>query len=109
MGTLPKIESVLLEIHQSLGGNTSYSTVQKNKFATGKISISKQSDMMKTIILSIFEKLDVRPESFDAIWQSLTNIANAYKGLELKTWTFNADQKQINWMNRTGFVGDQAF
>lgn len=33
MGTLPKIESVLLEIHQSLGGNTSYSTVQKNKFA----------------------------------------------------------------------------
>lgn len=104
MGTLPKIESVLLEIHQSLGGNTSYSTVQKNKFATGKISISKQSDMMKTIILSIFEKLNVRPESFDAIWQSLTNIANAYKGLELKTWTFNADQKQINWMLLTHFL-----
>lgn len=104
MGTLPKIESVLLEIHQSLGGNTTYSTVQKNKFATGKISISKQSDMMKTIILSIFEKLNVRPESFDAIWQSLTNIANAYKGLELKTWTFNADQKQINWMLLTHFL-----
>lgn len=104
MGTLPKIESVLLEIHQSLGGNTSYSTAQKNKFATGKISISKQSDMMKTIILSIFEKLNVRPESFDAIWQSLTNIANAYKGLELKTWTFNADQKQINWMLLTHFL-----
>jgi len=104
MGTLPKIESVLLEIHQSLGGNTAYSTVQKNKFATGKISISKQSDMMKTIVLSIFEKLDVRPESFDAIWQSLTNIANAYKELELKTWTFNADQKQINWMLLTHFL-----
>lgn len=104
MGTLPKIESVLLEIHQSLGGNTSYSTVQKNKFSTGKISISKQSEMIKTIILSIFEKLNVRPESFDAIWQSLTNIANAYKGLELKTWTFNADQKQINWMLLTHFL-----
>lgn len=104
MSTLPKIESVLLEIHQSLGGNTIYSTVQKNKFATGKISISKQSDMTKTIILSIFEKLNVRPESFDAIWQSLTNIANAYKGLELKTWTFNADQKQINWMLLTHFL-----
>ena len=104
MGTLPKIESVLLEIHQSLGGNTAYSTVQKNKFATGKISISKQSDMMKTILLSIVEKLDVQPESFDAIWQSLTNIANAYKGLELKTWTFNADQKQINWMLLTHFL-----
>ena len=104
MGTLPKIEAVLLEIHQSLGGNTSYSTVQKNKFATGKISISKQSDMMRTILLSIFEKLNVRPESFDAIWQSLTNISNAYKGLELKTWTFNADQKQINWMLLTHFL-----
>ncbi|WP_171407677.1 ankyrin repeat domain-containing protein [Acinetobacter tianfuensis] len=104
MGTLPKIESVLLEIHQSLGGNTSYSTVQKNKFATGKISISKQSDMMKKIILSIFEKLNVRPESFDATWQSLTNIANAYKGLELKTWTFNANQKQINWMLLSHFL-----
>jgi len=104
MSTLPKIESVLLEIHQSLGGNTIYSTVQKNKFATGKISISKQSDMTKTIILYIFEKLNVRPESFDAIWQSLTNIANAYKGLELKTWTFNADQKQINWMLLTHFL-----
>ena len=104
MGTLPKIESVLLEINQSLGGNTGYTTVQKNKFATGKISISKQSEMMKTTILSIFEKLGVRPDSFDAIWQSLTNIANAYKGLELKTWTFNADQKQINWMLLTHFL-----
>ncbi|RZK38840.1 MAG: ankyrin repeat domain-containing protein [Pedobacter sp.] len=104
MGTLPIIESVLLEIHQSLGGNTSYSTVQKNKFATGKSSISKQSDMMKTIILSIFEKLNVHPESSEAIWQSLINIANAYKGLELKTWTFNADQKQINWMLLTHFL-----
>ncbi len=28
MGILPKIESVLLEINQSLGGNTAYSTVQ---------------------------------------------------------------------------------
>lgn len=45
MGTLPKIESILLEIHQSLCSNTSYSTVQKNKFATGKISINKQSDI----------------------------------------------------------------
>lgn len=104
MGTLPKIESVLLEINQSLGGNTAYSTVQKNKFATGKISVSKQSEMMKTTILSIFEKLGVRLNSFDAIWQSLTNIANAYKGLELKTWTFNADQKQINWMLLTHFL-----
>lgn len=104
MGTLPKIESVLLEINQSLGGNTGYTTVQKNKFATGKISISKQCEMMKTTILSIFEKLGVRSDSFDAIWQSLTNIANAYKGLELKTWTFNADQKQINWMLLTHFL-----
>ena len=104
MGTLPKIESVLLEIHQSLGGNNSYSTVQKNKFATGKISISKQSDMMKTIILSIFEKLEVQQDSFDTIWQPLTNIANAYKGLELKTWTLDADQKQINWMLLTHFL-----
>ena len=93
MGTLPKIESVLLEINQSLGGNSGYTTVQKNKFATGKISISKQSEMMKTTILSIFEKLGVHLDSFDALWPSLTNIANAYKGLELKTWTFNADQK----------------
>ena len=67
MGTLPKIESVLLEINQSLGGNTAYSTVQKNKFATGKISVSKQSEMMKTTILSIFEKLGVRLNTFDAI------------------------------------------
>jgi hypothetical protein len=104
MGTLPKIEAVLLEIHQSLGGNTTYSTVQKNKFATGKISISKQSEMMKTVLSSIFEKLDVHPKSFDTIWQSLTNIANAYKGLELKTWTFNADQKKINWMLLTHFL-----
>lgn len=43
MGTLPKIESVHLEIHQSLGGNTIYSTVQKNKFATGKCEYSKLS------------------------------------------------------------------
>ena len=51
MGTLPKIESVLLEINQSLGGNTGYTTVQKNKFDTRKISISKQSEMMKTTTL----------------------------------------------------------
>ena len=41
MGTLPKIESVLLEINQSLGGNTGYTTVQKtNSLLEKLVSVS---------------------------------------------------------------------
>lgn len=96
MSTLPLTEAILLEIHQSLGGKT-FQTNKKNKFATGQISLDAHKAMGEEVHRAIFEALDMDPEAqMDAIG-NLMEFANAYKSVELKTWTFAADQRQILW------------
>ncbi len=96
MSTLPLIEAVLLEIHQSFGGNA-YPTNKKNKFATGQNSLDAHKVMGEEVLLAIFEAMDMDPlAQFDAT-NNLMELAKAYKSIELKTWTFAADQRQILW------------
>lgn len=96
MSTLPLTEAILLEIHQSLGGKT-FQTNKKNKFATGQISLDAHNAMVEEVLQAIFEALDMAPEArMDAI-DNLMEFADAYKSVELKAWTFAADQRQILW------------
>ncbi|MDA7088965.1 ankyrin repeat domain-containing protein [Pseudomonas sp. SA3-5] len=97
MSTLPLTEAILLEIHQSLGC-PSYPTTKKNKFATGQDSLAAHKTMGEEILNAIFDALDMDPRArVDAI-DNLTEFWNAYKYLELNTWTFAADQQQVVWM-----------
>lgn len=97
MSTLPLTEAILLEIHQSLVGG-SYQTPKKRKFATAQGSIASHKEMCIEILNQIFNELNMDPQ---AQWDAIENImefANAYKTVELNTWTFAADKSQILWM-----------
>lgn len=97
MSSLPLTEAILLEIHQSLDC-PSYPTTKKNKFATGQDSLAAHKAMGEEILHAIFEALDMDPRArLDAI-DNLTEFGNTYKYLELNTWTFAADGRQILWM-----------
>lgn len=97
MSTLPLTEAILLEIHQSLGC-PSYPTTKKNKFATGQDRLEAHKAMGEEILHAIFDALDMDPRArMDAI-DNLTEFGNVYKYLELNTWTFAADERQILWM-----------
>lgn len=99
MGTLPLTEAILLEIHQSLGCPASgYATTKKNKFATGQDSLEAHSAMGEEVLHTIFDALDMDPRARVDALDNLTEFGNAYKYLELNTWTFAADERQILWM-----------
>ncbi len=96
MSTLPLPEAILLEIHQSLGGQ-GYPTTKKSKFATGQTSLETHKAMGEEILQAIFDALDMDPRARVDALRNFMEFANAYKFLELNTWTFGADQRQILW------------
>lgn len=96
MSTLPLSEAILLEIHQSLGG-LSYPTTKKNKFATGQTSLETHKAMGEEILHAIFDALDMDPRAQVDALDNFMEFANAYKFLEINTWTFGADQRQVLW------------
>lgn len=96
MSTLPLPEAILLEIHQSLGGQ-GYPTTKKSKFATGQISLEAHKAMGEEILQAIFDALDMDPRAQVDALDNFMEFGNAYKFLELKTWNFAADQRQVLW------------
>ena len=96
MSALPLPEAILLEIHQSLGGQ-GYPTTKKSKFATGQTSLETHKAMGEEILQAIFDAMDMDPQARVDALRNLMEFANAYKFLELNTWTFGADQRQILW------------
>lgn len=96
MSTFPQPEAILLEIHQSLGGEA-YPTTKKNKFVTVQDSLDAHRAMGEEIALAIFNALDMDPRKRVDIIQNFMEFANACKSIELSTWTFAADQRQILW------------
>lgn len=102
MSTLPLPEAILLEIHQSLGCQ-SYPTTKKTKFATGQISLKAHKNMGEEVFEDILRALGIDPLSQLNALNNFIAFANAYKYLELNTWTFAADQRQINWTMLTHF------
>ncbi|MEB5477564.1 ankyrin repeat domain-containing protein [Acinetobacter pollinis] len=104
MASFPKIESVILEIYQSLGSDKSYASNKKTKLSNGEMRLAEYTKMMEDMTFSILEKLKIPLGSIVSINDQLSNIASAYFALSLKTWTFSANQKQIDWMLLTHFL-----
>ena len=96
MSTLPLTEAILLEIHQSLGC-PGYRTTEKERFASAQHSFAAHKTMFEEILRGILDALDMDPLAcLDAI-DNLQSMADAYKSVELSTWTFDADERQILW------------
>jgi hypothetical protein len=97
MSTLPLPEAIMLEIHQSLGGKP-YRTTRKLKFAAAQDRLAAHEAMAFEIMRSIFDALDMDDQARESALGNFVEFANAYKTVELNTWTFNADQRQVLWM-----------
>ncbi|MFQ1892727.1 ankyrin repeat domain-containing protein [Aeromonas veronii] len=102
MSTLPLPEAILLEIHQSLGCQ-SYPTTKKTKFATGQISLKAHKNMGEEVFDDIFRALGIDPLAQSDTLDNFMEFVHAYKFLELNTWTFAADQRQVLWALLTHF------
>ncbi len=96
MSTLPLFEAILLEIHQSMGCQT-YQTTKKKKFASGQMSLKACGEMFEEVIDDIFNTLGIDKKTQSDAFGNLMEFANAYKTVELSTWTFAATQRQILW------------
>ena len=96
MSVFPSSEGIMLEMHQSLGGQ-GYQTKKKNKFATGQASFAAHTAMGQEILESIFSALDMDPRAQIDALDNYMEFGNAYKFIELNTWTFSADQQQVLW------------
>lgn len=97
MSTLPSIEAILLQVHQSLGC-TPYQTTPKRDFATGQKQLSHHKEMAEEIFKAIFDALALDQQARGDIMHNLMDLANFNKNLELNTWTFAADKRQVLWM-----------
>ncbi len=97
MTTLPSTEAILLEVLESLGGPR-YQTNKKDKFVTGEASLAKHFDMGRDVVTAIFDALELDDATRVSAARNMEDFANAYKALELKTWTYDADQRQVLWM-----------
>lgn len=97
MTTLPSTEAILLAVLQSLGGNR-YPTKKKDKFVTGGGSLEKHLEMTRDIMQAIFDALDLDDASCACAARNMASFAGGYKVLELETWTFDADERQVLWM-----------
>ena len=97
MSTLPSFESILLQVHQSLGC-TPYQTALKRDFATGQKQLSHHKEMADKIFDAIFDALDLDQQARGDIMHNVLDLANFNKNLELNSWTFAADKSQVLWM-----------
>ncbi|MDR3414324.1 MAG: ankyrin repeat domain-containing protein [Formivibrio sp.] len=97
MTTLPSTEAILLEVLRSLGG-TGFESKKKQKFAAGDASLEKHFEMGRDVVTAVFEALELDDAARASAAGNFQAFANAYKGLELDTWTFDADQRQVLWM-----------
>ena len=96
MSTLPTFESILLQVHQSLGCPP-YQTTPKRDFASGQKQLSHHIEMADEIFSAIFDALDLDPSARSDIMHNVMDLANFNKNLELNTWTFAADKRQVLW------------
>lgn len=97
MATFPSIETVLMEIHQSLGLKQDQTKI-KRKFGTGNMRLAEHQVMGQRILCEIFDELELDGQARADFMTNLTEIGNAFKGLECNTWTFQADERQVLWV-----------
>lgn len=98
MSCIPSIESIFLQLHQSFE-LAPYSSKQKAAFANLKRPIKKHHEQFIEIIDSIFRALEIHndPQACVDLTYNIENFVNFQKALELNTWTFSADSKQVIW------------
>jgi len=96
MATIPTFEELLLEVHQSLG--LKFDQKDKNKLPRLEKPLADHLARVKGLLDDIFTTLNLDvPARADAM-HNVQEWSNFDKSVELETWTFGADQRQVVWL-----------
>jgi len=96
MATIPTLEELLLEVHQSLG--LKFEQKDKDKLPNLKKPLANHLERVQGLLGDIFATLGLDDSACVDAMSNVIEWANFDKTVELDTWTFNADQRQILWL-----------
>lgn len=98
MNAIPSVESVLLQVYQSLE-LPAYTSKQKAAFSKLKRPLDKHHEQFEEIMDGIFRSLEINKDAVACkdLKHNVENFAQFQKALELNTWTFDAPHKQVIW------------
>lgn len=95
MATIPTFEELLLEAHQSLG--LKFEQKDKNKLPRLEKPLTSHLAGVERLLNEIFAALGMDAAAQRDASANVLEWANYDKSVELETWTFKADRRQVLW------------
>ena len=99
MAIFPTFESILLEVHQSLAphGGVILQSVQKARFAQLDKELHGHLALGSALLNDIFQELGFDGAATRDALHNIIESSGFHTQLELETWTYDADTRQIAW------------
>lgn len=94
MAHLPSFEEILTEVHSRFGLKA---LPNKGRFTGYELEVNGHVDRVGQLLLGIFDALELDERARRDATHLIEKLAGILKALELRTWTGNADQKQVLW------------
>ena len=94
MAHLPSFEEILTEVHFRFGLTA---LPNKSRFTGYELGVDGHLDRLGQLLLGIFDALELDERARRDATHLIEKLAGILKALELRTWTGNADQKQVLW------------
>lgn len=95
MATIPTFEELLLQVHQSLG--LKFEQKDKDKLPKLEKPLADHLKRVEGLFGDIFAALGLDDSARTDAMHNILEWASFDKTVELNTWTFNADRRQILW------------
>jgi hypothetical protein len=96
MATIPTFEELLLEVHQSLG--LKFDQKDKNKLPRLEKPLADHLARVEDLLDDIFATLGLDDMARVDAMHNVLEWGNFDKSVELETWTFGADRRQVAWL-----------
>lgn len=94
MAHLPSLEEILTEVHSRFGLKA---LPNKGRFTGYELEVDGHVDRLGQLLLGIFDALEMDERARRDATHLIEKLAGILKALELRTWTGNANQKQVLW------------
>jgi len=94
MATIPSFETILLEIHKSLGLEA---PDKKQELIRLERPLEKYLEVIPDLIEEIFNALGMNEDAKDDALVKIQEFANFNNSIERSTWTYDADLRQVFW------------
>lgn len=96
MATIPTFEELLLEVHQSLG--LKFDQKDKTKLPRLEKPLTGHLEGVEKLLDNIFATLNLDGSARADAMANVQEWSNFDKSVELNTWTFGAEQRQVVWL-----------